>query len=177
MRIDSISIGKNPPDDVNVIVEVPVGGQPIEYKMNKESGALVVERFLSTPMAYPGNYGFVPHTMSEDGDSIDVLIVDTRPLVERCVINVRPIGVLVMEENGRKDEKIIAVPMANLTRLYDRVRDYTDLPEISLKQIEYFFSYYKDLKPGEWVKIAGWKDVNVAKKMILEAAGRYNSKT
>ncbi|TBD09452.1 inorganic diphosphatase [Rhizobium ruizarguesonis] len=177
MVFDAISVGKNPPDDVNVIVEVPVGGQSIKYKMDKEAGALVVDRFLSTSMTYPGNYGFVPHTLSGDGDSIDVLIFDTRPLVERCVINVRPIGVLVMEEDGRKDEKIIAVPVADLTRLYDRIENYTDLPEISLKQIEHFFSHYKDLELGKRVKIAGWRDVNAAKKMISDAVGRYNSQT
>ncbi|NNH65979.1 inorganic diphosphatase [Rhizobium laguerreae] len=176
MRLDSISIGKNPPDDVNVIVEVPLG-HPVKYKRNKESGALVVQRFLSTPITYPGNYGFVPHTLSEDGDAIDVLVVGTRPLVAGCVINVRPVGVLVMEKDSGKDEKIIAVPMANLTRLYDKVENYTDLPRSSLKQIEYVFAYYNDLKPGTWVKIDGWQDVNAAKKMVLEAIGRYNTKT
>ena len=112
MRIDAISVGKNPPDDVNVIVEVPVGGHPIKYEMDKEAGALVVDRFLYTPMTYPGNYGFVPHTLSEDGDPIDVLIANTRPLVPGCVINVRPIGVLVMEDDGGKDEKITVVNRA-----------------------------------------------------------------
>ena len=175
MRIDAISVGKNPPDDVNVIVEVPVGGQPIKYEMDKEAGALVVDRFLYTPMTYPGNYGFVPHTLSEDGDPIDVLIANTRPLVPGCVINVRPIGVLVMEDDGGKDEKIIAVPVPKLTRRYDKVENYTDLPEITLKQIEHFFTHYKDLEPGKWVKIAGWQDVATAKKMILEAVERYNA--
>jgi inorganic pyrophosphatase len=121
MRIDAISIGNNPPDDVNVIIEVPVGGQPIKYEMDKEAGALVVDRFLYTPMTYPGNYGFVPHTLSEDGDPIDVLVANTRPLVPGCVINVRPIGVLVMEDDAGKDEKIIAVPVPKLTRRYDKV--------------------------------------------------------
>ena len=175
MRIDAISVGKNPPDDVNVIVEVPVGGQPIKYEMDKEAGALVVDRFLYTPMTYPGNYGFVPHTLSEDGDPIDVLIANTRPLVPGCVINVRPIGVLVMEDDGGKDEKIIAVPVPKLTRRYDKVENYTDLPEITLKQIEHFFSHYKDLEPGKWVKIAGWQDVNVAKTLIVEAIERYKA--
>jgi len=174
MRIDAIAIGKNPPDDVNVIVEVPVGGQPIKYEMDKEAGALVVDRFLYTPMTYPGNYGFVPHTLSEDGDPIDVLIANTRSLVPGCVINVRPIGVLVMEDDGGKDEKIIAVPVPKLTRRYDKIQNYTDLPEITLKQIEHFFEHYKDLEPGKWVKIAGWQGVDVAKKMIVEAIERYN---
>ncbi|WP_160012246.1 inorganic diphosphatase [Rhizobium sp. 18055] len=172
MRIDAISIGKNPPEDVNVIVEVPVGGHPIKYEMDKEAGTLVVDRFLYTPMTYPGNYGFVPHTLSEDGDPIDVLIASTRPLVPGCVINVRPIGVLKMEDNSGKDEKIIAVPSPKLTMRYDKVKDYTDLPEISLKQIEHFFQHYKDLEPGKWVKIYGWGDAKEAGELILEAIER-----
>ena len=172
MRIDAVSIGKNPPEDVNVIVEVPVGGHPIKYEMDKEAGTLVVDRFLYTPMTYPGNYGFVPHTLSEDGDPIDVLIASTRPLVPGCVINVRPIGVLKMEDNSGKDEKIIAVPSPKLTQRYDKVKDYTDLPEITLKQIEHFFEHYKDLEPGKWVKIYGWGDYKEAGALILEAIER-----
>ncbi|ANM06245.1 inorganic pyrophosphatase [Rhizobium phaseoli] len=172
MRIDAVSIGKNPPEDVNVIVEVPVGGHPIKYEMDKDAGTLVVDRFLYTPMTYPGNYGFVPHTLSEDGDPIDVLIASTRPLVPGCVINVRPIGVLKMEDNSGKDEKIIAVPSPKLTLRYEKVRDYTDLPEITLKQIEHFFEHYKDLEPGKWVKIFGWGDSGEAGALILEAIER-----
>ena len=175
MRIDAISVGKNPPDDVNVIVEVPVGGDPIKYEMDKDAGALIVDRFLYTPMHYPGNYGFVPHTLSEDGDPIDVLICNTRPLIPGCVINVRPIGVLVMEDDGGKDEKIIAVPVPKLTQRYDKIKNYTDLPEITLKQIAHFFEHYKDLEPGKWVKIEGWQDVDTAKKLIVEAIERYNA--
>lgn len=175
MRIDAISIGKNPPEDVNVIVEVPVGGQPIKYEMDKDAGALIVDRFLYTPMTYPGNYGFVPHTLSDDGDPIDVLICNTRPLVPGCVINVRPIGVMIMEDDGGKDEKILAVPVPKLTRRYDKVHNYTDLPEITLKQIEHFFEHYKDLEPGKWVKMGGWQDVDVAKKLIVEAIERYKT--
>ena len=172
MRIDAISIGSNPPEDVNVIVEVPVGGQPIKYEMDKEAGTLVVDRFLHTPMTYPGNYGFVPHTLSDDGDPIDVLVCNTRELVPGCVINVRPIGVLVMEDNAGQDEKIIAVPSPHLTLRYEKVLNYTDLPEITLKQVEHFFEHYKDLEPGKWVKIGGWQDAKVAKQMIVEAIGR-----
>jgi inorganic pyrophosphatase len=172
MRIDAISIGKNPPEDVNVIIEVPVGGQPIKYEMDKEAGTLVVDRFLYTPMTYPGNYGFVPHTLSEDGDPIDVLVCNTRPLMPGCVINVRPIGVLVMEDDGGKDEKVIAVPVPKLTRRYENVHEYTDLPEITLKQIEHFFEHYKDLEPGKWVKIGGWRDAATARAMIIEAIER-----
>jgi inorganic pyrophosphatase len=172
MRIDAISIGKNPPEDVNVIVEGPVGGHPIKYEMDKDAGTLVVDRFLYTPMTYPGNYGFVPHTLSEDGDPIDVLIASTRPLVPGCVINVRPIGVLMMEDNSGKDEKIIAVPSPHLTLRYEKVKEYTDLPEITLKQIEHFFAHYKDLEPGKWVKIYGWKDAATARELINEAVER-----
>jgi inorganic pyrophosphatase len=172
MRIDAISIGDNPPDDVNVIVEVPVGGNPIKYELDKDAGTLVVDRFLYTPMAYPGNYGFVPHTLSEDGDPIDVLICNTRPLVPGCVINVRPIGVLIMEDNAGQDEKIIAVPSHALTKRYDDVLNATDLPEITLQQIEHFFEHYKDLEPGKWVKIGDWQGADDAKKLIVEAIER-----
>ena len=169
MRIDAISIGKNPPEDINVIIEVQVGGHPIKYEMDKEAGTLVVDRFLYTPMTYPGNYGFVPHTLSEDGDPIDVLVCNTRPLVPGCVINVRPIGVLVMEDDGGKDEKILAVPTHKLTKRYDGVANYDDLPEITLKQIEHFFEHYKDLEEGKWVKVDGWKDASVARELIVKA--------
>ncbi len=173
MRIDAISIGKNPPHDVNVIVEVPVGGQPIKYEMDKEAGTLVVDRFLHTPMTYPGNYGFVPHTLSDDGDPIDVLICNTRPLVPGCVINVRPIGVLVMEDNSGQDEKIVAVPSTHLTKRYQAVQNYDDLPDITVQQIEHFFEHYKDLEAGKWVKIGGWQDAETARRLITEAIERY----
>jgi inorganic pyrophosphatase len=176
MRIDAISIGKNPPEDVNVIIEVPVGGQPIKYEMDKDAGTLVVDRFLYTPMTYPGNYGFVPHTLSEDGDTIDVLVCNTRPLVPGCLINVRPIGVLVMEDNSGQDEKIVAVPSPHLTQRYEDVKEITDLPAITLKQIEHFFEHYKDLEPGKWVKIGDWQDSSVARKMIVAAIERAKSK-
>jgi inorganic pyrophosphatase len=176
MRIDAISIGKNPPDDVNVIIEVPVGGQPIKYEMDKEAGTLVVDRFLYTPMTYPGNYGFVPHTLSDDGDPIDVLVCNTRALVPGCVINVRPIGVLMMEDQSGGDEKIIAVPSPHLTRRYENVHEQTDLPEITRQQIEHFFQHYKDLEPGKWVKIGNWYDAATARDYIVKAMERAKSK-
>ena len=176
MRIDAIAIGKNPPEDVNVIIEVSVGGHPIKYEMDKEAGCLVVDRFLYTPMTYPGNYGFVPHTLSDDGDPIDVLVCNTRPLVPGCVINVRPIGVLVMEDNAGQDEKIIAVPAPELTKRYENVHNYTDLPSITLQQIEHFFEHYKDLEPGKWVKIGDWQNADMAKKLIVEAIERNKAK-
>ncbi|MFK8035083.1 MAG: inorganic diphosphatase [Hyphomicrobiales bacterium] len=172
MNLDKISIGKNPPEDINVIIEVPIGDEPIKYELDKESGALFVDRFLFTPMRYPGNYGFVPHTLSDDGDPADVIIANTRPLMPGSVINCRPIGVLVMEDESGGDEKILAVPSSKLTQRYDHVKDHTDLPEITLKQIEHFFTHYKDLEPNKWVKIVGWEDSATAKKMLADAVER-----
>ncbi|MEO1280712.1 MAG: inorganic diphosphatase [Pseudomonadota bacterium] len=172
MRIDAIDIGKNPPDDINVIIEVSVGGEPIKYEMDKDAGTLFVDRFLYTPMRYPGNYGFVPHTLSADGDPIDVIVCNTRPLFPGSVINCRPVGVLIMEDDGGGDEKLLAVPSPKLTQRYDKVANYTDLPEITLSQIEHFFNHYKDLEPNKWVKIGRWGDVDEAKKQITQAVER-----
>ena len=172
MRIDAIPVGKNPPEDVNVIIEVPIGGEPIKYEMDKASGALVVDRFLYTPMRYPGNYGFIPHTLSGDGDPCDVLVANTRALIPGAIMSVRPIGVLVMEDNAGEDEKIIAVPSRHITARHDRVEEISDLPEITKSQIEHFFSHYKDLEPGKWVKILRWGDKAEAQKMILDGIAR-----
>jgi inorganic pyrophosphatase len=172
MRIDAIAIGKNPPEDINVIIEVPIGGEPIKYEMDKEAGTLVVDRFLYTPMRYPGNYGFVPHTLSEDGDPIDVLVANTRPIVPGAVINVRPIGVLRMQDDAGGDEKIIAVPSPKLTQRYANVKNYDQLPQITIEQIQHFFEHYKDLEPGKWVKTLGWGDAAEARSLILEAIAR-----
>jgi inorganic pyrophosphatase len=172
MRIDAIAVGINPPDDVNVIIEVPIGGEPIKYEMDKAAGTLVVDRFLHTPMRYPGNYGFVPHTLSEDGDPIDVLVANTRPIVPGAVINVRPIGVLKMVDDAGGDEKILAVPTPKLTKRYEHVVNYTDLPTITIEQVQHFFEHYKDLEPGKWVKMHGWGDAAEAKRLISEAIAR-----
>ena len=175
MRLDAIKPGNKPPEDINVVIEVPVGGEPIKYEMDKASGALVVDRFLYTPMRYPGNYGFVPHTLSRDGDPIDVLVCNTRAIVPGAIINCRPVGVLVMEDDGGGDEKIIAVPSDKLTKRYEAVKTYTDLPKISVEQIEHFFAHYKDLEPGKWVKINHWGHADEAKSMIIEALERSRS--
>ena len=172
MRLDAIAIGTLPPEDVNVIVEVPIGGEPIKYEMDKEAGTLVVDRFLHTAMRYPGNYGFVPHTLSEDGDPIDVLVANTRPIFPGAVINVRPIGVLKMEDDAGRDEKIIAVPSPKLTKRYLHVMNYTDLPEITIEQIQHFFAHYKDLEAGKWVRTNGWGDAEEARRLIMESVAR-----
>lgn len=172
MRIDAIPIGTNPPHDVNVIIEVPIGGEPIKYEMDKPSGALFVDRFLYTPMRYPGNYGFIPHTLSDDGDPLDVLVCNARAIFPGAVLNCRPVGVLIMEDNAGGDEKIIAVPSTKTTQRYDRVRTIADLPEITLKQIEHFFAHYKDLEPGKWARIERWGDETEARRMIEEAIAR-----
>jgi inorganic pyrophosphatase len=172
MRIDAIAVGADPPNDVNVIVEVPIGGEPIKYELDKAAGTLVVDRFLHTPMRYPGNYGFVPHTLSADGDPIDVLVANTRPIVPGAVINVRPIGVLKMVDDAGRDEKILAVPTPKLTKRYEHVANYTDLPRITLEQVQHFFEHYKDLEPGKWVKMGGWGDAEEARQLLREAIAR-----
>ena len=172
MRLDAIPVGKNPPDDINVIIEVPVGGEPIKYEMDKASGTLFVDRFLYTPMHYPGNYGFVPHTLSTDGDPIDVLVCNTRAIVPGAVMNCRPVGVLIMEDDGGGDEKIIAVPSTKLTRRYEKIETFTDLPQITLEQIQHFFEHYKDLEPGKWVKVERWGSADEARRLIREAIDR-----
>lgn len=172
MFLDSIPAGRNPPEEINVIVEVPVGGEPIKYEMDKAAGTLFVDRFLHTPMRYPGNYGFVPHTLSDDGDPIDVLIANTRPLLPGSYINVRPVGLLKMEDEQGIDEKIIAVPVSRLTKRYVHVENYTDLPEILIEQIQHFFQHYKDLEQGKWAKMIGWSDHAEAMQMIRQAIER-----
>lgn len=172
MRIDQIPIGDDPPHDVNVVIEVAVGGEPIKYELDKASGTLFVDRFLYTPMRYPGNYGFVPHTLSDDGDPIDVLVCNTRAIAPGAVMNCRPIGVLVMEDDGGGDEKIIAVPSDRLTQRYARVLNYLDLPEITRDQVEHFFGHYKDLEPNKWATIHHWGDADEARQMIAAAIER-----
>ena len=172
MNLDYISVGRNPPEEVNAIIEVPIGGEPIKYEMDKKAGTLVVDRFLHTPMRYPGNYGFIPHTLSADGDPCDILVANTRPIVPGAVVAVRPIGVLKMMDEAGSDEKIIAVPIPKLTQRYAHVRNYTDLPEITWRQIEHFFAHYKDLEEGKWVTFGGWGDADEAKRVIREAIER-----
>ncbi len=172
MRLEAVAIGKNPPEDVNVVIEVPIGGEPIKYEMDKESGALVVDRFLYTAMRYPGNYGFIPHTLSQDGDPCDVIVVNTRAIAPGAIMSCRIVGVLLMEDEAGGDEKLIGVPSSWLTKRYDGVQDYTDLPAITLQQIEHFFANYKALEPGKWVKIVRWGDAAEARALVVQGIAR-----
>jgi inorganic pyrophosphatase len=172
MRLEAVPIGKNPPHDVNVVIEVPIGGEPIKYEMDKASGALVVDRFLHTPMRYPGNYGFIPHTLSADGDPCDVIVMNTRAIVPGAVMSCRIVGVLLMEDEKGGDEKLVGVPSAWLTKRYDDVQDIADLPDITVHQIEHFFANYKALEPGKWVKIIRWGGAEEARRLVLEGVER-----
>lgn len=173
MNLKSISPGENAPHEVNVIIEVPTGGEPIKYEFDEAIGTLVVDRFLYTPMRYPGNYGFIPNTLSGDGDPCDVLVANTRALIPGSLIAVRPIGVLIMQDEAGHDEKILAVPSTRLTKRYEKVMEIGDLPEITLQQIEHFFAHYKDLEENKWVKIVRWGDAAEARAMIQQAYENY----
>ena len=172
MRLDAVSIGRDPPREVNVIIEVPVGGEPIKYEMDKEAGTLVVDRFLYTSMRYPGNYGFIPQTLSGDGDPCDVLVANQRGIIPGAMMACRPVGVLKMQDEAGPDEKIVAVPVPRLTRRYEHVHNYTVLPEITINQIQHFFEHYKDLEKNKWVKVLGWGDAEEAQQLIVEAIQR-----
>lgn len=172
MFLAKIAIGRNPPEEVNVLIENQMGGVPVKYEIDKESGAMFVDRFLHTAMYYPGNYGFIPHTLSGDGDPVDVIVIGRTPVMPGAVMRCRPVGVLLMEDNAGIDEKIIAVPVQALHPYHDNIEDYTDIRPILRDQIEHFFSHYKDLEPGKWVKLKGWADAATAKKMILEGIER-----
>ena len=172
MDISKIPVGKEAPHDVNVIIEIPLRSDPVKYEVCKESGAMYVDRFLHTAMHYPCNYGFIPHTLSDDGDPADVMVLGNMPVAVGSVMRVRPIGVLFMEDESGVDEKILAVPHSKLHPFHDNVTNYTDVRETTLKQIEHFFAHYKDLEKGKWVKVTGWGDAAAAEKIILEAIER-----
>ncbi len=175
MSLNSVHPGKDIPNDINVIIEIPAHGEPVKYEVDKESGAVFVDRFMGTAMHYPCNYGYVPETLSEDNDPVDVLVVTPVPLISGSVIRCRPVGVLKMTDDGGVDAKILAVPVDKLTSLYSEVTNYRDMPSPLLNQISHFFQHYKDLEPGKWVKIDGWADVEEAKKEILASVDRYNA--
>lgn len=175
MDISKIAIGKNQPDEVNVIIEIPAEAGPIKYEFDKESGAIIVDRVMQTTMSYPCNYGFIPHTLSGDGDPADVLVYTNYPLQPGSVIAVKPIGVLMTEDEKGADEKILAVPTSKIDPFFAAVNDYTDLPEIVIEKISHFFENYKKLEKNKWVKVAGWKDANFAKEIISASIARANA--
>jgi inorganic pyrophosphatase len=172
VNIDKISIGEDAPRDVNVLIEIPQGGVPVKYELDKESGVLRVDRFLHTAMYYPGNYGFVPHTLSGDGDPVDVMVVGQVPVVPGAIIRCRPVGALLMKDEAGPDEKIIAVPVDKLHPFYTGVKSYQDLPVILTEQIAHFFQHYKDLEKGKWVTIVNWVGPEKAERMIIDGIRR-----
>ncbi len=172
MRIDLIPVGDDPPERINVVIEVPLGGEPVKYEFDKASGALFVDRILHTSMRYPANYGFVPHTLGEDGDPLDALVVARSPIISGAVIRVRPVGVLLMDDDKGGDEKLVTVPVDATFPYYSDIAGLDDLPAIVTQQIEHFFVHYKDLEPGKWVKVRGWGGADEAKRLIVEAIDR-----
>ncbi len=175
MNIDLIPTGDNPPHSLNVIIEVPVGGEPVKYEFDKASGALFVDRILHTPMRYPANYGFVPHTLSDDGDPLDALVISRSPFIPGCVVRVRPIAVLKLEDESGGDEKLLTVPVDSTFPYYSEVDEKDHLPSIVMQQIEHFFTHYKDLESEKWVRIGSWGDADEARRIILEAIENYNN--
>ena len=172
MDIERISIGNRPPQDVNVLIEIPSGGVPVKYELDKESGALRVDRFLHTAMFYPANYGFIPHTLSGDGDPVDVLVLGPSPVVPGAIIRCRPVGALQMKDQAGEDEKLIAVPVDELHPFYTGVKSYRDLPQTLIEQIAHFFQHYKDLEKGKWVTIVRWVDTKRALAMVIDGIRR-----
>ncbi len=176
MNLDKIPVGDNPPYDINVLIEIPLGGNPVKYEMHKESGAMFVDRFLHTAMFYPCNYGFIPHTLSEDGDPTDVAVLSQLPVVPGCFIKCRPIGVLIMEDESGIDEKILAVPVDDLHPFYGNVSSYRDVRETLIEQIQHFFEHYKDLERNKWVKVQRWGEAEEALSLIREGIERAKQK-
>ncbi|MFN3614598.1 MAG: inorganic diphosphatase [Rubrimonas sp.] len=178
MKIDAIPAGKNPPTDVNVVIEITGGaggGAPVKYEIDKDSGAVFVDRIVNTPMFYPCNYGFVPNTLHADGDPTDVLVICDFPLAPGVVIRCRPVGVLKMEDDGGMDDKIIAVPVEKVDPFQAGIQDLNDIPQKTRDRIKHFFEHYKDLEAGKWVKVIGWGEKAEAEKILMEsvaAAGK-----
>lgn len=175
MNFDNIPAGENAPEDIYVAIEIPANSSPIKYEIDKDMGALMVDRFMATPMFYPANYGYIPNTLADDGDALDVLVVTPYPVVPGSVIRCRPVGVLNMEDEAGEDAKLVAVPHEKITRLYDDVKEVTDLPDLLREQIKHFFENYKDLEKGKWVKVQGWGDAAAARSAIVESVAAYKA--
>jgi len=176
MGLMNIASGRNVPNEINVIIEIPMNGAPVKYEVDKETGTLFVDRFMSTAMFYPVNYGYIPQTLSEDGDPVDVLVVTPVPLVSGAVIPCRVVGMLKMTDEAGVDAKLLAVPISKLTKMYDHIKTYTDLPESLLASLEHFFQHYKDLEVGKWVKLDGWEGIEAAHREITASVERYHPK-
>lgn len=174
MNIDQIPAGKNLPEEVNVIIEIPQHADPVKYEVDKDSGALMVDRFMATAMHYPCNYGYVPHTLCGDGDPADVLVVAPFPLIPGSVIRCRPVGVLKMTDESGEDAKLLAVPIDKLSSLYSNVKEPEDLPQLLLDQVSHFFQHYKDLEKGKWVRIDGWEGSDAARQELVDAVARHD---
>jgi inorganic pyrophosphatase len=175
MSLDRVPAGRDLPNDFNVIIEIPAHGDPIKYEVDKESGSMFVDRFMSTAMHYPCNYGYIPHTLSDDGDPVDVLVITPIPLITGVVVRCRPVGMLKMEDEAGVDAKLLAVPVDKLTNLYREIESPRDLPDSILNQISHFFEHYKDLEAGKWVKVQGWVGAEEAKAEILSGVQRYQA--
>ncbi|WP_218354289.1 inorganic diphosphatase [Alteromonas lipotrueiana] len=173
MSLNTVPAGNNLPDEINVIIEIPAHANPVKYEVDKESGAMFVDRFMATCMHYPVNYGYVNNTLSEDNDPVDVLVMTPFPIHSGSVIKCRPVGVLNMTDESGKDAKVLAVPVDKLSTIYRDVQEITDVPELTKQQIEHFFTHYKDLEPGKWVKIDGWADAAAAKEEIVGSVKRF----
>jgi inorganic pyrophosphatase len=176
MDLNKITPGVNPPEDVNVVIEVPMNSLPVKYEFDKETETVYVDRFLPTAMFYPINYGFIPNTLSGDGDPVDALVLSQYPVLGRSVIRCRPIGVLKMEDESGQDEKILFVPINKLTRYYENINEYSDLPRIHTEGISHFFERYKELERGKWVKVLGWENSIEAQKFIMDGIARFGKK-
>lgn len=173
MNLDRVTAGKNPPEDVNVIVEIPIHGPPVKYELDKETGAMFVDRFLNTSMHYPCNYGYIPKTLAKDGDPVDVIVMTPMPIIHGAVIRCRPIGILKMTDEAGDDSKIMAVPLDSVSKFNRNVNSYKDVQEALLNQITHFFEHYKDLEPNKWVKVDGWYETEDAKQEILASMQAY----
>ena len=175
MNLDRVTAGKNPPEDVNVIVEIPIHGPPVKYELDKETGAMFVDRFLNTSMHYPCNYGYIPKTLAKDGDPVDVIVMTPMPIIHGAVIPCRPIGVLKMTDEAGDDSKVMVVPLDKVSKFNRNVNSYKDVQDALLNQITHFFEHYKDLEPNKWVKVDGWYGVDDAKQEILDSMKAYEN--
>ena len=173
MSLDRVPAGKDLPNDFNVIIEIPMNADPVKYEVDKETGAVFVDRFMSTAMHYPCNYGYIPRTLSDDGDPVDVLVLSPFPLITGVVVRCRPLGMLKMDDEAGGDAKILAVPIDKLSSMYRTMQTIRDLPEITTRQIEHFFTHYKDLEPGKWVRMVGWVGPEEAKVEITDSSARF----